>query len=197
MADIHTPRKYTLKVVKTLREDGSKVLLKKSLRKSAHKLNQIADKMGDKNGLAATKSFHSIVDRRDVLAADTRKPNNTGKRSEPTKHVNWVISPPRSGGGHQNMFRFIEHLDKNGYTNTIYLYSTDDFMTLADARKNVSGYADLTNVDFQYYKRGSSMVASDALFATGWETAYPVLNEKTDAEKFYFVQDFEPMFYPV
>src|SRR5690606_28754726 len=36
---------------------------------------------------------------------------------------------------------------------------------------------------------------SDVIIATGWETAYPVFNLKTRAHKFYFVQDFEPLFY--
>ena len=35
----------------------------------------------------------------------------------------------------------------------------------------------------------------DVLFATGWETAYPVFNMKNPAHKMYFVQDFEPLFY--
>ena len=95
------------------------------------------------------------------------------------------------------MFRFIEHLDKNGYVNNIYLYSTHDSMTTAQAAENVSKYATLTKAKFFYYKRDKKLAESDALFATGWETAYPVLNEKTDAKKFYFVQDFEPLFYPM
>jgi glycosyltransferase involved in cell wall biosynthesis len=37
----------------------------------------------------------------------------------------------------------------------------------------------------------------DALFATEWRTAYPVFNLTTRAKKFYFVQDFEPYFFPV
>src|SRR5947208_1533993 len=33
--------------------------------------------------------------------------------------------------------------------------------------------------------------------ATSWTTAYPVRNAKIEGGKFYFVQDFEPSFYPV
>jgi len=36
----------------------------------------------------------------------------------------------------------------------------------------------------------------DAVFAPSWPTAYPVFNLKTRAKKFYFVQDFEPYFFP-
>ena len=35
----------------------------------------------------------------------------------------------------------------------------------------------------------------DVMFATGWETAYPVFNMSIPAHKMYFVQDFEPLFY--
>lgn len=197
MADMNTPRKYALKISKTLKNEGTKVLVKKSLKKVAQKLNESADKIGGGGMSSGSKTFTSIVDRRDVLVADSRQKNHIGKRKNPTMVVNWVISPPRSGGGHQNMFRFIEHLDKNGYQNNIYLYSTEDFMTLEEAKRNVSDYATLQRTNFYYYRRGKAMESADALFATGWETAYPVLNEITDAEKFYFVQDFEPLFYPV
>jgi glycosyltransferase involved in cell wall biosynthesis len=42
-----------------------------------------------------------------------------------------------------------------------------------------------------------NMAPADAVFATGWETAYVVFNDPGNARKFYFVQDFEPYFYPV
>jgi hypothetical protein len=35
-----------------------------------------------------------------------------------------------------------------------------------------------------------------ALFATAWETAYPVLASPAKGRRFYFVQDFEPWFHP-
>lgn len=196
MPDIRTPKKYVVKSYRILKYEGSRALAKKSLRKVANVLDRTADTIGRNDGGSIAR-FKSIVDRRDVLLADTRKTNTTGKRVSPTKNFNWVISPPRSGGGHQNMFRFIEHLDKNGYTNSIYLYSTEDRMTINEAQKNVSGYADLQNTQFYYFNRDKKMLPADAIFATGWETAYPVLNEETSAEKFYFVQDFEPLFYPV
>src|SRR5690606_37442928 len=35
----------------------------------------------------------------------------------------------------------------------------------------------------------------DAIFATAWETAYPVFVDPSTARRLYFVQDFEPTFY--
>jgi glycosyltransferase involved in cell wall biosynthesis len=37
----------------------------------------------------------------------------------------------------------------------------------------------------------------DAIVATGWETAYPAFRDSSNARRLYFVQDFEPYFYPV
>ncbi len=196
MANIYTPKKYTIKAYQTLTHQGPKVLAGKTLKKIASVLYRSGNSLTSNYSVDGA-SFKSIVDRRDVLLADTRKINITGKRKKPTKKINWVISPPRSGGGHQNMFRFIEHLDKHGYKNSIYLYSTEDRMSNSEAASNVSKYADLKNTSFYQYTRDTPMEPADAIFATGWETAYPVLNDNTSAEKLYFVQDFEPLFYPV
>jgi hypothetical protein len=38
---------------------------------------------------------------------------------------------------------------------------------------------------------------TQALFATGWETAYPAYLDSSTARRFYFVQDFESSFYPL
>jgi glycosyltransferase involved in cell wall biosynthesis len=40
------------------------------------------------------------------------------------------------------------------------------------------------------------MADCDAIFATGWATAYPVFNYKGNAKKYYFLQDYEAMFEP-
>lgn len=192
MADKHTPKKYILKTMRVLRNEGPRSLGVKSLRKITEKL----EKTGP--GTPAKIDFDSIVDREDVMRADWSKAFRAKSASPKSlKVINWIISPPSNGGGHQNMFRFIEHLDKNGYINNIYLYSTHDSMTTAQAAENVSNYATLTKAKFFYYNRNKKLADSCALFATGWETAYPVLNEKTAAKKFYFVQDFEPLFYPM
>lgn len=141
--------------------------------------------------------YTSLVSREDAMAADwSNHPYIPRARKHTAPYViNWVMSPPSGGGGHQNIFRFVEYLDKLGYKNNIYLYSTFDDMTLAQAKENVAGYCTAKKLSFYRYK--GSMVDADIVFATGWETAYPVFNDKTDAYKMYFVQDYEPYFYPV
>jgi glycosyltransferase involved in cell wall biosynthesis len=145
------------------------------------------------------KKFISLVDRDQVMRADWTSQGNPSlpvarSHSKPYT-INWIMSPPSGGGGHQNIFRFIEFLDRQGHTNNVYIYSTFDDMTLAQARENVSAYCSAEKLKF--FRYGDHEIKGDILFATGWETAYPVFNERTDARKLYFIQDFEPLFYPM
>lgn len=139
--------------------------------------------------------FAPMCSRDDILAADFHgKPyDRTQRNPRHTKVAAWIMSPPGSGGGHQNIFRFIDYLIDGGWTVHVYLYSEHHPMTLSDARANVAGYSDPDRITFHQWQ--GDVVDCDALFATGWETAYPVFNAETDGAKFYFVQDFEPDFY--
>ena len=190
-------KKYFNKTTKVLKDEGLVSFSIKSLRKTADVIERTSNERG--KYFVKKKKFFSIVDREDVMLADWDKLDNTIVKTKqtPLKVINWVISPPAGGGGHQNMFRFIEHLDKNGFENNVYLYSALDPMPISEAEGNVAKYATLSHTKFHNYKRGTKMADADVLFATGWETAYPVFNEKTAAKKFYFVQDFEPYFYSI
>lgn len=114
----------------------------------------------------------------------------------------WIISPPgESSGGHQNLFRFMSFLERAGHEIRIYLYSSgnvpvDVGAVEAMVRRSPS-YADL-DAQFDVYDSAVGVGSDvDALFATGWETAYPAFSDKSAARRFYFVQDYEPLFYPV
>lgn len=140
--------------------------------------------------------FVSLVKLEDVLSAGKFPiANKLSRKATPPYTVNWVMSPPRGGGGHQNIFRFIDYLDSQGYQNNVYLYSTIDQITVKEVRENLKGYSKAKHITIQWLK--DEMLPADAIFATGWETAYPVLNSSLQARRFYFVQDFEPYFYPV
>ena len=67
MADMHTPKKYILKTVRVLRNEGARSLGVKSLKKIAAKL--------EKQDIhqPARVGFDSIVDRQDVMRADLSK----------------------------------------------------------------------------------------------------------------------------
>lgn len=163
--------------------------------------NRKAQKQYTKNNQAPVgKEIVSMASHQDILDADWTLPQNTRKtkKKKSTKPyvINWVMSPPGKGsGGHQNIFRFIKYLEEAGHTCNVYLYSTSHFPTVAEIRQVLKESYPKTKASIQWLKK-TPMTAADAIFATGWETAYPVFNQKTSAKKFYFVQDFEPLFYP-
>ncbi len=147
--------------------------------------------------------LHSFAKIEDILKADWSKidTDKINPKIKPKKcyTVNWVMSPPGKGsGGHQNLFRFISYLEKAGHKNKIYLYSTIDPRNITQIKEvvNDGSYEKVAAAStMQWLKK--DMANADAIFATGWETAYPVFNSGVTAKRFYFVQDFEPYFYPV
>jgi hypothetical protein len=113
--------------------------------------------------------------------------------------VAWIMSPPGKGsGGHQNIFRFIRYLEAAGHRVKIYLYSSDKVVSLGLARQVIASpsYPGVAATMELYPSRGVSKDV-DAVVATGWETAYPAFRDASPARRFYFVQDYEPYFYPV
>lgn len=118
---------------------------------------------------------------------------------EKSARVAWVTSlPGPESGGHQNIWRFIDFLERAGHRSTIYLHNPLD-RSVSDVQSMLasnSAYPKL-RADIVRYDPAQG-VASDiqAIFATGWETAYPSFIDPSPARRFYFVQDFEPSFYP-
>ncbi len=116
--------------------------------------------------------------------------------------IAWIMSPPgRESGGHQNLFRFIEFAERGGHDCRIYLYQAGDRpVDVAGVRKMLErseAYPTL-RASMEVWNRDRG-VADDtqAIFATGWETAYPSFLDRSSAKRLYFVQDFEPSFYPL
>src|SRR5947209_13231746 len=121
-------------------------------------------------------------------------PDPAPHRSGEPLTVGWVAVPPHPGvGGHQTMFRMLGALEQAGHTCVLYLYdrhgwSMDQHVQTVreswpDIRAEVRSVAD-------------GVADSHVLFATSWETAYPVLASPAAGARCYFVQDFEPAFYP-
>ncbi|HVV25581.1 MAG TPA: hypothetical protein VHC21_00925 [Candidatus Saccharimonadales bacterium] len=136
----------------------------------------------------------------DILKADLGKPREawpgTGKKN---LRFNWVMPPPGKGsGGHLNIFRFIKFLEDAGHECRIYMYAPGSEAPVG-AVKAIMGdsYPELrATKEMSWLYEDTHMQPAEGIFATSWETAYPVFNSKQKAMRFYFVQDFEPYFYP-
>lgn len=108
--------------------------------------------------------------------------------------TNWVTTPPSPGsGGHTTLFRIIRYLEAHGYRNRVYFYDVyggDHQYYESVVRSYYNFHGPVANID-------SGMEDAHIVVATGWPTAYPIFNSRCTGKRFYFVQDFEPHFYPV
>lgn len=148
-----------------------------------------------KKASLSQRTIEIMADISDVVDADFINHPYTRptaiKKTEKLK-IGWVLSPLSPGsGGQTTITRFARFLKEQGHEITFYIYEGIQPQSVADARKILKNSFKLdVNV-----KKVKNYEESDVLIATGWETAYPVFNTKTNAHKFYFVQDFEPLFY--
>lgn len=116
-------------------------------------------------------------------------------------HLAWIMSPPgETSGGHQNIFRFLKYAEDAGHKCSVYLYSNltenIDITQIRQMMKISNAYPEIA-AEISIYDPSAGVAHDiDAIFSTGWETAYPSYLDKSNARRLYFVQDYEPFFYP-
>lgn len=152
------------------------------------------------------ETLDMAVKTRDALRVDWTAP--PVQLSTPRQVANgpstiaWIMSPPSANsGGHQNLFRFIDYAERAGHRCRVYFYTNTPVVVDPDAMRRMmretGNYPDV-DASMEMYDSDTGVARdTDAIFATGWETAYPVFLDQSDARRFYFVQDFEPGFYPL
>jgi glycosyltransferase involved in cell wall biosynthesis len=123
-----------------------------------------------------------------------------GKKVSPEqldkKTINWFIPPvARGSGGHLNIFRFIHNLEDLGYKNTIVIVCEPQPQSAEEAKNNIHNWFFPLKADV-YIDDGTEIPPAFFAMATEWRTAYFVKRYLSCVEKCYFVQDFEPWFYP-
>ncbi len=112
--------------------------------------------------------------------------------------LNWVIPEPGiGGGGHINIFRFVTRLQEMGFHNCIYLMYPGQFTSDKKCEQFLEKYYEIDCSKIEVHIHLSDMEYAHAIIATSWQTAYAVKRFDNVISKFYFVQDFEPFFFPV
>lgn len=139
----------------------------------------------------------------EFLTTEKRVPFNQAEyekhKNDEVKILNWIIPEMGEGsGGHINIFRFVSFLEDMGFHSRLYLvlsptYRNDnkgfrkrlsEMFPILDSR--VEAFWDIREAEFAH-----------ATIATAWQTAYFVKNFDNTISKFYFVQDYEPYFFPM
>jgi glycosyltransferase involved in cell wall biosynthesis len=102
--------------------------------------------------------------------------------------------------GIQTIFRFIEKLSKEGVKNTIVIYDKPT-MDTAKMKEEIAQHFPGTK-NYEIIVFGDDQLAdieklpeSDIAFCTIWVSAYALLRYNKTKRKYYFIQDYEPLFY--
>lgn len=110
--------------------------------------------------------------------------------------INWIIPDTKTiSGGHTTIFRMVKSLEKSGHKNRIYVFGENYHKTSRKLKEFMN--KNYFPMEAEFYANTGSIKDCDALIATSWQTAYPVKAIQNARKKFYFVQDFEPWFYPM
>ena len=100
------------------------------------------------------------------------------------------------GGGHYTLFRFANHFaNKYNTKNIIFLYDYDKYTHDSVEHFNSELNKALPNCRLEVATQFDTLPACNAAIATTWQSAYFVDHFNKSLKKFYFMQDYESLFY--
>lgn len=124
--------------------------------------------------------------------AEPKKPLAAG---EGKLRVAWVCTPPGVGsGGHTTLFRMVKAMEAKGHECTLLLYDRNS--------DDVSRHESLIRANWPQLEARVASVTTmteefDAIVASSWVTAHVIAQRLPEQiQRFYFIQDYEPFFYP-
>lgn len=122
-----------------------------------------------------------------------------GADSSQRLRISWIIPQPfEASGGHRNIFRAIKYLSEFGHKCSLHVLPDNHrFSTGRQIREFIS--REFFDIKADEVCCGVENIGeSDVLICTYWTTAYIAKNNETKAKLIvYFLQDFEPMFFPM
>ncbi len=129
----------------------------------------------------------------EIAAAGWRLPAAMPTREDEPLTIAWSCIPPGGGaGGATTMFRVIASLEEAGHRCVLYLHDRHGW-SLAQHERTIRRWWPAVQAEVRDGAEGID--DAHAIFATSWETAYPVLSSPARGVRFYLVQDLEQLFY--
>jgi hypothetical protein len=161
---------------------------------AARLLNRAAARLTPSGFGQVAVAREDLVRAAEIAAAGWVLPGPAPYSASEPMTVAWIAVPPHPGvGGHQTMFRMVGALEQAGHNCVLYLYDRHGWAMDQHIATVRSGWPHI-RAEVRSLQEG--IEDAHALFATSWETAYPALASSAAGARCYFVQDFEPLFYP-
>jgi glycosyltransferase involved in cell wall biosynthesis len=128
----------------------------------------------------------------EFVSFEPRRPKaNTAQKNT----INWYIPVIGQGsGGHGNMFRLIRALEDFGVESRIIIVGPNHPKTSEVAADQIKNW--FFPLKAKVFLYGEQIPDAYLGMATEWKTAYYLRASQKESERTYFIQDFEPWFYP-
>lgn len=111
--------------------------------------------------------------------------------------ITWVIPDFVAGaGGHMTIFRIASYLERFGHDVRFLVQNPSVHKTGTAALETINRHFQPFSGRVDLFQGETPEAEGDALIATDRFTCYPVRAMERFTRKFYFVQDYEPAFYP-
>lgn len=154
--------------------------------------------LGQREGQASQFPLERFDFSPDMLVASKRLSEKwLQSRNRKVESVHWFVPDyyhPYIGGVF-TIFRFIDFLTRRSVLNRLILIENPIHKDPSRIRDELASIFPALG-KLEVLIMPDDVPASDVSIATRWDTAYPVLKQTNTNAKYYFIQDYEPLFYP-
>lgn len=199
-------KKYVDKAKNIYKNQGGKTLVRKGYRFGRKKVLEVVapsllqrryKDLWDEYAFVSNPIFQ-------ITANDIEKSKQatSGKLPKNIKTANWLVPnfDHIKFGGIYTIFRFIEKASIEGLQNRIIIYDNPSFDIKKLENEIADNFPNLVDFEIIIFDHNSQdadeMPECDIAFCSFWVSAYLLLKFNKTKRKYYFIQDYEPLFYP-
>lgn len=198
--------KHLKKAKNIYKNQGPRMLVKKGLRFGRTKILEVVAPRRQQVGYKDLWEEYSFVSN-PIFQIDSQDIERSKKViSSPLpkkiKTANWFVMnfDHMKFGGIYTIFRFIEKMSVEGVHNRIIIYDNPSFDFTKLEKEMTENFPNLKNYEFIIFDHGNQHIdelpSCDIAICSFWVSAYLLLKFNKTKRKYYFVQDYEPLFYP-
>lgn len=199
-------KKHIDKAIHIYKNQGLNTLVHKGVRFGKTKvLEVVAPRRQDMQYRELWKEYEYVTNPIFQITAkdiEVSKKTIAGQHLDEVKTANWFVPnfDHLSFGGIFTIFRFIEKFSKEGVQNRVIIYDNPSFDVESLKQQISDKFPLLTNyqiIIFDHSKDDiNDLPECDIAVCSFWVSAYLLLKFNKTKRKYYFIQDYEPLFYP-
>lgn len=199
-------KKYLNKAKNIYKNQGPRILVKKGLRFGKTKILEVVapgrlrrsyKDLWEEYAFVSNPIFQ--ISSEDI---ERSKKATSGRLPNTIKTANWLVPnfDHIKFGGIFTIFRFIEKASADGVHNRIIIYDHPSFDIAKLDEEIKEHFPNLTKYEIIVFDHANQDVDElpecDIAFCSFWVSAYILLKFNKTKRKYYFIQDYEPLFYP-